>query len=440
MNTSSTYPKKIKTIEIMVICGAVLYLFFRSFFSSGQLTPDGINYLLQAQNFWDYKVNFPLGYPFLIKIFSFFTGSFFIASKLVNILAYLGIILFSYRKRFFFPQTLILFSFYPFLDFFTFTLSEPVFYFLNYLLIYYVFEMTKEGFKIKFALYFGVLFFFLVSMRFSGIFLFISTLLYFSYLFFKKEISLKNLFILSLIAVFGVLFYLMINYFYSGFFLGERNNLALKPTNIFNFLTEIFASTARDFSFLNVFLHKGILSKFSFLNFWIGFMMIVSGLLLFFKKKNRTDHFSIYLFFSFLIILCGVFYSYYTTSIDDTIRIKSNAYLFLAFFLLLNLPKIIIKFLKIIVIIILFINIGTLITYSESINEQYLKLESLLCQSSDKTVAIIYKNDIAQERKDAEILLFKAICIDRNYKIEEHLENGPSKKSDCSVESSKLKE
>ncbi len=438
MTNSLLINKRITLLNCLVFFSAIIYFIIRICFSSGQLSPDGINYLLQAQNLWNYKVNFPLGYAFLIKLFSFFTGSYFTASKLINILVYVGIIAFSYRKNFFFTQTLFIFSFYPFLDFFTQSLSESVYYFIIYLIIYYTYRITKHDFKIKFAVYLFLLFFILTSLRFSGLFIFFSSIIYFFYLLCKKELSPKYFILLSFAMTLGVSLYLLINYLYCGFALGQRDHLHIEPANIFTFITNISLSTARDFSFLNGILHQGIFQKILFLNIWVGIALLIAAIVTLYKKRNKRDFFTNYLILSFIIIFAGVFYSYYTTKIDNTIRIKSMPYLYLVLLLLTNLSEKIMSYLKILALLFIFINIYTILKYSDTILNNYATFDSLICPPKAKSINLIYNEKIAEERNHAAILMFKAIAIDRNYKINENTKDSTKNKAPCSINSNEI--
>ena len=102
-----------KGFIIIIPILVLIYFYVQIIFSSGKLSPDSLQYLRQADDFWNYKINFPLGYPLIIKLFTFFSGSSFWASKMVNIFCYLGVLLFSYKKKFYFKETILLFSFLP---------------------------------------------------------------------------------------------------------------------------------------------------------------------------------------------------------------------------------------------------------------------------------------------------------------------------------------
>jgi hypothetical protein len=415
-----TYCNKNTILNFLIIFGVIIFWCIRLTFSSGMLTPDSIQYFNQANSFWEYKVNFPLGYPLAIKVLSFITGSFFTASKLLNLLSYLGIIIFSYRKKFYFSQTLIVFSFYPFINFYSYSISEPLYFFINYIIIYTIYGIIQNGFRVKTSVVLFFLFFLLVSVRFSGLFIFAISIIFMAYIAYKKKYSVLSFLNTATLSALGVIIYLVINYLYCGYLFGKRDHLQVEYVEFFNiFIPKMISSVGNNFSIFNAILHKGILSRISFLNIYVGLGMIFFSFLYAVIKRKEISEFSIYLLFGFSDILISLFYSYYTTYIDASIRIQSNAYLYLILFIVINLPKNTINYLKIFIISILIFNSITLFIYSENIKTYISRYEKLIDSSSrDKKIFIIYKNiNDNNERNDSRLLLFKAILIDRNYQI-----------------------
>ncbi|ROI02191.1 hypothetical protein EGI16_15040 [Chryseobacterium sp. G0240] len=429
---------KISVVDYFIFSGALIFIILKTVYSSGELTPDSIQYLLQAQNLWGYKVNFPLGYPFLIKIVSFVTGSLLIASKVINILAYLGTVLFSYRKKFFLSQTILIFSFYPFINLYSPSLSEPLYFFINYLIIYYVYQYIKEGFTIKNTVHLSLLFFFLVSVRFSGVFVLAAVLAFLAYFNFKNKYPAKSFIIPAVSVTVGALAYLIINHMYSGFALGRRDHLYIPPASLMEFMPKMLWSALNDFSFLNTILHKGILNRITSFNIFIGTVLFILFIFLIVKKRKQLSYFNVYLIFSFIIITLGILYSYYTTGIDNTIRIKSNAYLYMIFFIFLNSKNYLTRFFQGFVIFSLLFNCLTIIKYAENIISYLPKFSRLICPSKDKIVYITYK-DIRdeKERNHSSVLFFKAYLIDKGYSIEIS-DDGNQKAPGCHVTTSEI--
>lgn len=433
---SIPYHKKSDFLNCLLFSGTMLFIILRVIFSSGNLSPDSIEYFLQAKNFWHYKTDFSLGFPFLIKIFSFLTGGEFIASKLINILSYVAIIIFSYSKKFFFPQTLLVFSFYPFLPFYTASLSEPLYFLVNYVIIYHIYKLISEGYSLRRTVALGLLFFALVSVRFAGVFVFISSIAFFSYFTLIHKYPLKPFLLLLLLTTAGVSFYLLINYFYCGYFFGNRNHLHIEQHSFIGFISTIVPASLKDFSFLNVILHKGIWSRLSFLNIWVSLSVLIITLAVIIRKP--LNYFDTYLLFSFLIVFAWIMYSYYTTKIDNSVRIKSSAYLYLLLFLILNMKLKYINIFKLFTIFILCLNIFTLVKYYEPILGYSKKFSSLICEPNTENVGIVYK-DYKTERVKPKVLMFKTFLIENGYKIIENKDSAQYKKpSDCYIETDKI--
>ncbi|MDR6405363.1 MULTISPECIES: hypothetical protein [Chryseobacterium] len=430
--------KKDTILNLTVFSGVILFFILRLFLSSGELRPDSIQYLLQAQNFWQCKVNFPLGYAFCIKILHLITGSYLAASKIINLLSYIGIIAFSYKKKFFFSQTLLVFSFYPFINLYTLSLSEPLYFLINYLIIYCIYRVIENGFHKKYIFSTGILFFLLVSVRFSGIFVFLTSIFFLGFLAYQKRYSLQAYFIFVLSSASGICSYLLINYFYCGNALGDRSHLQFHPSNILGFISELGTSILQDFSFFNIFIHKGILEKTSSINALLSICIFLLVIFILIKKNKKIGSFNCYLLLSFLGILVSIIYSHYTTKIDYNIRIKSTAYLYLLFFISLNITRKALNVLKLFVVFALTINCFTLIKYSEKITRQIKWNETLICTPNNKSVHIIYK-DLKDNtvKSNAKILLFKALLIDKGYVFYES-EIPDQRPSSCNIKASEI--
>ncbi|HCR75113.1 MAG TPA: hypothetical protein DIW37_01645 [Chryseobacterium sp.] len=427
--------KNCTALDFIIFSVVIVFFVIRIFLSSGELSPDSIQYLLQSQNFWTYKVNFPLGYGFLIKAFHYFTKSYFLASKIINLFSYVAIIIFSYCKKFFFPQTVLIFSFYPFINLYPQSFSEAPYFCINYLIIYFIHKIIQNGFTWKNNLWISLLFFLLIALRFSGLFVCIVSITFLGIWTYHKNQSLKTFLLFTLSSASGVCFYLFINTLYCGFPLGDRRHLQNEPPNSSYFISEFWTSVLHDFSFLNIFIHKGLLDKISSLHYFVSLIIIFFTLFVFVKKRKKLNAFNYYLIFSFLGIMISLLYSYYTTKIDHTIRIKSNAYMYLLFFISLNIPKMTIIFFKQFVILALFINSFTLVKYSEKLTIQIKKQKVHICDSKEKVINIVYKYDTL--RNNAQVLLFKAILIDRKFNFHES-DNHNKRVSGCSVKASDI--
>jgi len=87
-----------------------------------------------------------------------------------------------------------------------------------------------------------------------------------------------------------------------------KKHLQIKQNNFIDFTSGILSSSLRDFSFLNIVIHKGILTRISFLNIWVSLFVLVIAMVIITKKP--LTYFDIYLLSSFLIIFAGIIYSF----------------------------------------------------------------------------------------------------------------------------------
>jgi hypothetical protein len=92
---------------ILLILFLLLLLIFIPFIlPNGGVGGDFTSYLKIASELPQLKDNlFPIGFPFILKIFSLITGEYFYSSMLVKVICFLSIILFSYKKQFYFKET-----------------------------------------------------------------------------------------------------------------------------------------------------------------------------------------------------------------------------------------------------------------------------------------------------------------------------------------------
>lgn len=158
---------------------------------------------------------------------------------------------------------------------------------------------------------------------------------------------------------------------------------------------------------------------------YVGFELI--------KQKLYKQKWVQFLLISLAFSLIGILYSYYTTRIDETIRVKSNAYFFVIMLLLLVMQPKILKVYQIMVAGILIINVCTLIRYSESINAYISKSEQLL-DSINCNELIINKKENNQVLKSSKFLLFTIISFDHDLKIVEKHDLPIRNHNNCEME------
>lgn len=419
--------------EKILILITVVFVVVQIFFKNGQLSPDSIHYLSQAESFWTYKINFPLGYAFFIKLISFFTGSYLFASKIINIISYLTVVFHSYKTKFFFSETVTLFSFYPLVLFYSYTWTEPLFYLIIYFIIHTFYKIIREGIKQNHFWQLPLLFFLLVSVRFSGVFIVLACEILLLWLVFKGKTNLKSGFSLILMSGFGAVLYLGVNFLYSGFILGDRTGMDAQHENFITFLGNTIHSFMEDFSVLNMILHKGLSSKIIFLNPYISVILVGVFIYLLIKKKGFQNTWYLFLVFAAITSLAGIIYSYYFYNIDDTVRVKSGFFFFINFLFLLLIPKKGLQLLQILAIIILGINCYSYLKYSPSIVPKYQYFVKIIEEKKCEEILIEFDEASIETFVIPSVMLFDAISLDHQKKPK-HIKR-TSNNGDCEVES-----
>lgn len=173
---------------------------------------------------------FPLGYPAALQLFFEIFGDYFWASKFLNTTMLAIILLFSYFKRFFFRETVLLMTGKTVLFVFSIAVSESLFVFLFYFLLYNLYKMlSSEAILYKNIVSASVIMLMMFAARYSGIYIFISIAAFFGVLLLKtKEKSqLQSVFIFLLLSGVGIAGYLFFNIKEFGSFTGE--NLRGRP-------------------------------------------------------------------------------------------------------------------------------------------------------------------------------------------------------------------
>lgn len=223
-----------KKYYFLAVAVVVIY-FLQSFFvSAGGIGADSLSYFGIAADIPHVETNlFPLGYPFLIKVYHLLFLDYFWASKILNISLLIGILLFSYFKKFYFRETVLLFTGKTLFYVYNNVMSESVFIFLLYLLLYCFHERVYERLSSRrFLLSSAVLMVSLFATRYSGIFVFAGVVAYAMYFLYKnKQDSFrKDMMLFLAVSGVGIFGYLAVNYFCFGSFTGE--NLRGEPASI----------------------------------------------------------------------------------------------------------------------------------------------------------------------------------------------------------------
>ncbi len=269
---------------------AVLIYFFQSFFMpTGGIGADSLSYFGIASDLPRLETNlFPLGYPVLIKIFYFIFQDYFWASKMLNLSMMLIILFFSYFKKFYFRETVLLFTGKTLFFALNYAMSEAPFLFLLYFLIYLFHERFHEKIKSRNFIFFTTLILVLLfTVRYSGIYIYLGTGVFWLVMVLgKKSFPLKtDVFKVLLISGLGIAAYLGFNLYIYGSFTGENLRGAPKQYYPVYILRDILGMTNVVDPFIWI---KPASNSFLSIGFQIGLMLFDLLVLRYFIKLFRT--------------------------------------------------------------------------------------------------------------------------------------------------------
>ena len=234
---------------IVLAIAVVIVYFFQSFFNAtGGIGADSLSYFGIASDLPTLKTNlFPLGFPALLRFFYLIFQDYFWSAKMMNISLVIVILLFSYFKKFYFRETVLLFTGKTLFYIFNYVFSESLFVFLLYFLIYLFHERLHEKMKPqKFIFISALVLVLLLTVRYSGIYIYVAVGFYWLFLVLKKNsFAIKNdLFKVLLVSGIGIALYLGFNYFTYGSFTGENLRgapVAYYPVYILRDITGVIA-------------------------------------------------------------------------------------------------------------------------------------------------------------------------------------------------------
>ncbi|KFC24648.1 hypothetical protein IO90_00605 [Chryseobacterium sp. FH1] len=169
----------------------------------------------------------------MLRLFFEIFGDFFWASKALNTLMITVILLFSYFKRFYFKETVLLLAGKTALFVFSIAISESLFVFLLYFLIYYLYKILNDNkSSYKDAISASLILFAMFTVRYSGIYVYLSVVAFAGFLLIKgkDKSKIKEIGLFVLLSGFGIAGYLLFNLMEFGSFTGE--NLRGKPAEI----------------------------------------------------------------------------------------------------------------------------------------------------------------------------------------------------------------
>lgn len=170
-----------KILQVFLIITTYVMIILRFLLNEkGRVNPDSIRYMRQADMFPVIdNTTAPLGYSLFIKFFTFFGLDEFWSSKLIGILAYTFILIFAYKKRFFFKELLITSALFSFVSIYSYTMSEALTLPFVILFFYTARQIIKNRIsQVKGILYLSLLLIILLNIRYSALFFCIGSLIF----------------------------------------------------------------------------------------------------------------------------------------------------------------------------------------------------------------------------------------------------------------------
>jgi len=300
---------KEKNIQIILVIITVLMTIFRFLLNEkGRISPDSIRFMHFAKVFpvIDNTIT-PLGYPLSIKFFTFFGFDEFWSSKIVGLAALAFILIFTYRKNFFFREALVTCSLFSLVSLFSFTMSEALilpfvigFLYISSQIIIGNLEKGKAIFYLTISLIL------LYNIRYSALFLMGGTGLY-GLIFWKKKHA--SSFIISgiLAGIFVVVYKLFFIDYFNENYVKESLEMGLHPTS--QLLKELFWGLCTTF---NPFIHMANPNG-GIINYGIYGLGLVNILLMiyFFIIKPLSETEVYFIFIGIFGIICSFFIQYF---------------------------------------------------------------------------------------------------------------------------------
>lgn len=307
-----TQERLLKTILIILTLGMIVLRFLLN--ENGRVTPDSIRFMRQARVFPIIdNTTAPLLYPISLKLFSVFGGEFW-ASKIVGILSYLFIVIFAWKKKFYFKESILVGGLFSFVSLYAATLSEALFFPFAFLFFYVARKIILEEYSKIIAIFLlSLILILLFNVRYIGLFYMGGTFV-FGLLNFKKSFA-KIYIIASTLALLYVVGYklLFIDTFNQNY-VNQFLEIGLKPT--LQLIKEFSTAIATSFNpFIHILAPSGGIINIGIIGIGIINIALLSILVI---KNGLSATEKLVLFFSVFGLLCSFFiqYFYQTDALD----------------------------------------------------------------------------------------------------------------------------
>ncbi|OWK73258.1 hypothetical protein CBW16_10945 [Flavobacteriaceae bacterium JJC] len=296
-------------IQILLIFATVIFTVLRFLLNEkGRTNPDSIRFMRTANVFPVIdNTTTPMGYPLSLKFFTLWGMDEFWASKTIGILAYLFIIYFAWKKKFYLKETILIGGLFSFVSIFSYTMSESLilpFVFIFLFVARQIIIGELKGFKA--FLYLSLSLLVLYNIRYPALFI-IGGVFLFGILNYSKNYG--KTFILAGLAGFAfvVLYkFLFIDYF-NDKYVDQFLEIGLHPTS--KLLVELFQGLSTTFNpFIHIANPAGGIINYGI--YGIGFLNILLIVFLFIKSRlSETEKFLV--FIGITGIICSFFIQYF---------------------------------------------------------------------------------------------------------------------------------
>lgn len=300
---------KEKIILILLVIATFVMTILRFLWNEkGRVNPDSLRFMRTSKVFPEIdNTTTPLGYPLSLKFFTLFGLDEFWASKLIGLGAYLFLVFFAWKKKFYLKEIILIGGLFSFVSIFSYTMSETLILPFVFIFLYLAHQIITEKLKgLKAILYLSLILIALYNIRYPALFIMFATGVFgvFNY---KK--SYGRTFIYS--GIIGLIFVILYKFLFIDYF-NEKYvesflEIGLHPTS--KLLTELFEGLTTVFNpFIHILNPAGGIVNYGIIG--IGLLNILLMLFLLLKNKlTETEKF--FLTIGGIGIACSFFIQYF---------------------------------------------------------------------------------------------------------------------------------
>ncbi len=296
-------------LQIFLIVSSLILTVLRFLLNEkGRTNPDSIRFMRTANVFpvIDNTVT-PLGYPVVLKFFTLFGFDEFWASKILGILAYLFLLWFAWKKKFYSKEIILTGGLFSFVSIFSYTMSEALILPAVFVFLYVARQIIIDQLKgLPAFLYLSLMLILLYNIRYPALFL-MGGIFLFGILNFRKHYA--KTFIFS--ALTGFFFVILYKFLFIDFFnekyLETFLEIGLDPTSVL--LVELFQGLTTTFNpFIHIANPAGGVINYGI--YGIGLLNILLMVFIFIKNKLSETEF-LFIFLGVVGIGCSFFIQYF---------------------------------------------------------------------------------------------------------------------------------